>query len=426
MKILLVRPAAPNILARFRILDSEPLELEYLQTVVREKGHRAYLYDGVIETASIRGVLRREKPDVVAVTGYITQQSRMLAICRKAKALDPRITTMVGGVHAQLNPESFFRPWVDYVLRSESCEAFGELLDHIEGLGGKDIAAINGLCCKREGRWISNPLWPTDIDRLPIPDRSFFNRNRKRYRYMDLPETAIIKTSVSCPYRCNFCYCARLHGGEYQARDLGLVIDELRGLDAGNVLIADDDFLVDPARVRDFTDRVREAGIDKKFVCYGRADFIAAHPERIRELADIGFVYFIVGLEAISDETLNGYQKGTTQAMNEACLRHIKEAGAHCIGLLMMPLDAGRRDFRRLARWASERPIRYVTLSAFTPIPGTPIFKEYKDRLRTRDLRKWDFLHLVVKPGRLSTAEYLCRFWLLQWNLVRLSAKRGG
>ena len=174
-----------------------------------------------------------------------------------------------------------------------------------------------------------NPLWPTDINRLPIPDRTFFHRHKKRYRYLDLSETAIIKTSMSCPYRCNFCYCARLHGGVYQTRDLNLVMEELGGIDATSILIADDDFLVDPDRVRDFIRRVQDVGITKKFICYGRADFIAAHPELIRELAAIGFVYLIVGLEAISDETLAGYDKDTTREMNEDCLRNINEAGAH-------------------------------------------------------------------------------------------------
>jgi radical SAM superfamily enzyme YgiQ (UPF0313 family) len=427
MKILFVRPAAPNFLALFRFLDSEPVELEYLYTAAREKGHEGYIYDGVIETESFRRVLRREKPDVLAVTGYITQQDRMLDLCRKAKALCPGIATVVGGVHAQLNPENFFKPWVDFVFRSESCDAFGELLDLIEGKGTKAPGEINGLCRRAAGQagdaFECAPLRPSDINRLPIPDRTFFDRYKRRYRYLDLPETAILKTSASCPYQCNFCYCARLHGGVYQARDLDLVMEELRGLSAENVLLADDDFLVDAGRVRDFAARVREAGLVKKFVCYGRADFIAAHPDLIRELADIGFVYFIVGLEAIDDQTLDGYNKGTTQDANERCLRIIREAGARCIGLLMMPLDAKREDFRRLAAWAASRPLRYATVSAFTPIPGTPVFEEYKDRLRTQDPRKWDFLHLVVKPSRLSTLEYLCRFWLLQWKLVRLAAK---
>lgn len=423
MKILLVRPPAPNFLARFRFLDSEPLELEYLLTAAAARGHQASIYDGVIDREPLRRVLLREKPDVLAVTGYITQEPRMREICRRAKTLQPGIVTMVGGVHAQLNPEGFFAPEVDYVLRSESMDAFGELLEAIEGRDVKALGEINGLCREVDGDWTVNPLRPADFNLLPIPDRSFFYQNRRRYRYLDLPETAILKTAASCPYRCNFCYCARLHGGAYQARDLDLVLAELGGLDARNVLIADDDFLVDPVRVRAFAAGVRQAGLDKKFVCYGRADFIAAHPELIRELAGIGFVYFIVGLEAIDDAALAGYQKDTTQEVNEACLRSIKDAGASCIGLLMMPLDAKRQDFGALARWVADRPIAYATVSAFTPIPGTPVFEEYKDRLRTRDLRKWDFLHLVVKPERLSAAEYLCRFWLLQWKLIRLAGR---
>ena len=105
MKILLVRPPAPNFLARFHFLDSEPLELEYLLTAAAAGGHRASIYDGVIDKEPLRRVLRREKPDVLAVTGYITQQARMRSICGMAKALRPGIVTMAGRLRSSTAPE---------------------------------------------------------------------------------------------------------------------------------------------------------------------------------------------------------------------------------------------------------------------------------------------------------------------------------
>lgn len=49
MKILLVRPGAPNVLSFTNILDSEPLELEYLHTGLKEAGYDDMIYDYICQ-----------------------------------------------------------------------------------------------------------------------------------------------------------------------------------------------------------------------------------------------------------------------------------------------------------------------------------------------------------------------------------------
>ena len=127
MKVLLVRPQAPNILSFTKILDNEPLELEYLYTSLRARGIDAVIFDGLFER-DIEAALRRENPQVVAVTGYITQQELMKGICRISKAFDPKITTIVGGVHAQLNYAAFYDPAIDYIYRSECVWDFAKFV----------------------------------------------------------------------------------------------------------------------------------------------------------------------------------------------------------------------------------------------------------------------------------------------------------
>jgi len=202
MKVLLVRPPAPNKLSFTKILDNEPLELEYLHTVLSNGGHEDYIYDGLIETVSIDAVIRREKPDIIAITGYITQEKLMLSFCSKAKEINNRIITILGGVHAQLNFRRLYAPQVDYIMRSESMDAFGLLME-----------TIAGLCYQVPDGWVENIFEPININDLPIPDRTFFHNNKHHYRYLDLTEVATIKTALSCPFNCNFCYCTLLHDG---------------------------------------------------------------------------------------------------------------------------------------------------------------------------------------------------------------------
>lgn len=425
MKVLLVRPPAPNKLSFTKILDNEPLELEYLHTVLSNGGHTDYIYDGLIETVSVEAVIRREKPDVIAITGYITQEKLMLDFCKKAKRINSKIITIIGGVHAQLNYRRFYAPQVDYIMRSESMEAFGLLMEALVLQRKEEFGKINGLCYQGTDDWVENALKQTNINDLPLPDRTFFHKNKRHYRYLDLTEVATIKTALSCPFNCNFCYCTLLNGGHYQTRDLSLVLEELKTIEAENIQIVDDDFLVDQERVLAFVDMIKTNNIKKRFICYARADFVASNSEVIKSLVQIGFYYFLVGLEAVNDHELAGYNKSTTKSHNEDCVRVISQAGGNCIALMIAPLDADKEYFETLYLWIQKNQLKYVTVSIFTPIPGTPLYEEYKDRLITEDIEAWDFLHLVIKPEKLTTRGFYRQYLKLFLRLYRIARVSG-
>lgn len=424
MKVLLVRPPAPNKLSFTKVLDNEPLELEYLHTILKNNGHLDYIYDGLVEKDSIATTIKRENPDVIAITGYITQENLMKKYCKIAKNINPNIVTVVGGVHVQRNYERLYDSNIDFMLRSESMDAF---LDFINYLNGSDIpiSNINGLCYKADGAYVVNELKATCINSLPIPDRAHFYKYKKQFRYLDLTEVATVKTAFSCPYNCNFCYCTLLSNGRYTARDLNLVIEELKGLDCTNVQIVDDDFLVDKKRLWEFIRLVKENNIKKTYICYGRADFIVANPDIIKALKEIGFRYFLVGLEAVDDSQLTAYNKQTSVELNKKCVEVINDAGADCIALMIVGIDATKDDFDNIHKWVVTNNVKYVTVSIFTPIPGTPLYEEYKDKLITDNIEHWDFLHLVLEPVNMSKSQFYKEYFKLFMKLYKIAKDTG-
>ena len=78
MRILLVRPRRMDLATVFGAIVCEPLELETLLPVCHRFGP-AEVYDGVTETRRYSGVLRQFRPDVVGLTGYLTQEREMEA-----------------------------------------------------------------------------------------------------------------------------------------------------------------------------------------------------------------------------------------------------------------------------------------------------------------------------------------------------------
>ncbi len=423
MKILLVRPAAVNILQHLQVINSEPLELEYLYTIAKEHKWIPLIYDGFNCKKSLTRMLKEFQPDLIGITGYITQENLILKYVDLAKKINPNIKTIIGGVHAQLNYKNFYIDNTDFVFRSEDMNAFGELLENITA-SNTDFSKINGLCWRKNNKWIQNEFVPVDINTLPVPDRSFFYKNKKWFRYIDLEETATIKTALSCPYDCNFCYCTQL-AGKYSVRDIDKVMQEIESLDCENILIADDLFLFNEKRIWNFIDEIKRRKINKKFICYGRADYIASHPNQIKALVEAGFVYFLVGIESSFDNELNEYNKQITVDVNLQCIKLLDELNARCFALMIVPIDADKSYFDNLYKWIVKNKVQYVTLSIFTPVPGTKIFKDYQDKLTTKDCTYWDFLHLVLKPTRLPAIRFYYEFYKLTYKLYKYTQKTG-
>lgn len=425
MKVLLVRPEVPNLFKYANLITCEPLELEYLYTEITALGHSALIFDGVLDKKEYAKILEEFGPDLVAITGYITQENLMKAYALEAKRHNPHVLTVVGGVHVQLNPERFKVRGIDYIFRSESMKAFGALLDALAS-GNSVLEPINGLMYRDMDDWIENALNPADIDELSIPDRSYFYTHMERYNYLDLNAVATIKTSFSCPHNCNFCYCTKLGGGVYNARNLDLVIEELVGIGSENILIVDDDFLADISRTEQFVKRVEEAGLKKNYICYARADAVAESPQLIKDMAEIGFKYFIVGLEAITDMDLKSYDKMTTEDINRRCIENIHATSAEVIALMMISHKATKDDFKDLYRWAKENKLNYTTVSIFTPIPGTPLYEIHKDEITSKKIEHWDFLHLVLKPENMNKFQFYFHFIMLSYKLYRYGKKTCG
>lgn len=448
--ILLVKPeAAGSGFSLDMALKTEPLELEYIKAMLKEFDVESIIYEASFDRRSFDEVFREYTPDAVAVTGYITQENIMLSYVRRSKELCPGCITMVGGSHAQLNPERFFDPAVSYICRSDNIYAIADVL-MAEGIiplkNGScppELSSIDGLCyqeqscltengtvqndavSRNKSLWCKNPMKPFDINKLPIPDRTTFSLYQSHYRYLDVSPVALLKTSSSCPFHCAFCYGRQLNCGTYCQRDLEAVIEELETIPCDHIQIADDDFLFDVPRLKTFIRLLRERNIKKTFICYGRSDFIAAHESLIRELAEAGFRYIMVGLEAVSDSFLDSYQKHSSQALNIQTIRILHKYGINLVGLFIIDSRFKKEDFRNMRRFIHAHRITYTGVSIFTPIPGTPLFNEYRDRLTTENYEKWDFMHLVVKPECMSRFHFYFEYYLLIMDLFRIAQKAG-
>jgi radical SAM superfamily enzyme YgiQ (UPF0313 family) len=80
-------------------------------------------------------------------------------------------------------------------------------------------------------------------------------------------------------------------------------------LSAGIVLIADEDFFVNPARAKKICDTLVAEGINKRFVVQSRIE-IFDHPEVLEAATKAGVKIFLLGIESPTDRILEQLNKG--------------------------------------------------------------------------------------------------------------------
>lgn len=406
-KILLVHPEISRTKYNFAgVIDNEPLELEYIYALLLKEGFEPDIWDGQVEKVPFAGKLAEFSPGYVYICGRTRQENFMKEYAKAAKELCGS-TTFIGGLHAQKNYTRFYEDYIDYIITT--FDVF-KILQIILANGPENIP---GICYKSGMDWVYTGDCAFDINRLLPPDRTYFYAHNDRYRYLELFPCAHVRTAYSCPFKCSFCYRNRLNCGVYTCRPIEDVVDEIAGTECDNIYIIDDDFLVDAGRIRQFIELIRQKNIHKKYVCYGRADFIAANKELMQELKDIGFYYILTGLEAVDEKYLRNYNKNSNLDNNAAAVEILNNVGINIMGMFILDLDFKAGDFTKIYRWIKKHHLKHAAVSIFTPEIGSELYEEYKDRLVTDNPEAWDYLHVVAKPRNMSVKAFYFHYHIL-------------
>lgn len=242
-------------------------------------------------------------------------------VCELVNSLPGDVFTVVGGKQATDCLEEVFDacPRVDVVVRGEGEEAVADIAN---GLAFKEI---KGISYRNSSGVIHNPNRPLHkVDIYRFPDRTL---RQQKYTFniggfaMRGEEFDIILTSRGCPHNCKFCTFSLSPWGQkrhYSARSIESVMEEIRQISAGIILIADEDFFVNPARAKQICEMILSEGIKKRFLVQARIE-IFQHPEVLDVAARAGVKLFLLGIESPTDRILDQLNKGfTTETVRKA------------------------------------------------------------------------------------------------------------
>lgn len=413
MRILLIRPRPhKETIGLQKVMICEPLELEYIGAYMKSYGHEIFIIDMILEKKPISYFINKYNPEIVGITSYIAHVNIVKGYSREIKKINPNCKIIVGGVHAEVVPQDFISPNIDFIIKANGLDTFKEIVealsnnkttDSIKGVYG------NNIYCKKNTSF-----------HFPHPDRSLVDKYRKKYYYMFHNPCSLIKTSYGCPYNCSFCFCRKITDDKYFYRELDDIILELKSIKEEEIYIVDDDFIVDKERILKFCKLLKEENINKKFLIYGRADFIAENEDVIKEFKKNGLRAVIVGLESGNEEELKKYNKKSSVKTNEEAIKILRENSVEAYGTFVLGVDWDKNDFKNLYIWIKKLKLKFINLQPFTPLPGTELFLEYKDKLiiQTKEYEKWDLAHLVVKPTKISVSSYYFNMLIIYYKIT--------
>ena len=411
LKVLLVRPKYSSLVASL-----EPLGLEYVAGLCRDMKIKCeildeFQYSWFFRLHRLKKKIKKEGYNYVGFNANANTVDYILKRAKQLKKAFPDIMIQIGGPEAELNYRDFCTEDVDIVYHDN-----GLLTQKNIWEAGLDIDVLqkqNGICFKKEGKWIIKEKGdPVDCF-IVKPDRSeFYKGLKKNYIFMK-GKYALSKASFSCPFQCNFCYCTKMNSGVYTEIDMDQVIEEVESIKHDKIWFVDDTFFFHKERVREFCERIIEKGIKKEFMAYSRADFIAANPDILPLAYKAGFRDLLIGLEAVSDEQLKAFNKQTSKNENILAIRHCRENNIVCDGLFVISHTATRQDFKNLVKFIKENHLLWMVFGIFTPYKGTDAYEQYKDRLVNFRSKNRDGLHVTVPPEHMSAFMFQMRYYWL-------------
>ncbi len=162
-------------------------------------------------------------------------------------------------------------------------------------------------------------------------------------------------------------------------------------------MFCDDHSFHDPERMRVLGQMLLDAGVKKRYFAYSRTDCIVENRDIFELWAKAGLSLVMTGLEALDEQALLKTGKRTDLAQNEEAIRIMEELGISLSAGFLVDTSFQAEDFDRIERFISSHPsILLAEYTPLTPFPGTPLYRQMKDRLLTSDTQLYDLQHFIL------------------------------
>ncbi len=369
-----------------------------------------------IDDNKLREIIRQHAPDIVgttAITPSIYKAERVLEIARE---VDPRIITVLGGVHATFMYKQVLAeaPWIDAIVRGEGEEIITALVRAVAtGQWPTTRGEIKGLAYIDGDKVVATPAAPTvkNVDSI-VADWSILDWGK--YTYIPLGvRVAIPNMARGCPFTCSFCSQWKFWR-DYRFRDPIKVVDEIellkRKYDVGFFILADEEPTINRKKFVAFCEELVRRDLGILWGINTRVTDILRDEALLPLYRKAGLIHVSLGTEAAAQLKLDLFNKETTVAQNKRAIQLLREAGIvveaqFIVGMENETAETLEETYRMACDWAPD----LANWSMYTPWPFSDLFRELGDKVEVFDYEKYNFVTPIIKPLAMDRGELLDR-----------------
>ena len=317
--------------------------------------------------------------DVVGISSIIVNVKKVREMCRLVRKLSPRSVIVVGG-HVTAIPGIEVMIDADHIVRGEGIRWMREYLSEDAAAPIRHPEIVSGL--------------ETRILGIRLPERKGGT-------------AATVIPSVGCPMGCNFCTTSSFFGGKGKFVNFFETGDELfdvmnhmeTSLQVQNFFIMDENFLLHRERAMQLLQRMKEAGKSWGLAVFASANAIRKY--RLQELVELGISWLWMGLESPRSHYAKLQGADTRQLTSELREHGIRVQGSTIIGLE----HHTNENIADEIDYAVSHRTDFHQFMLYTPVPGTPLYKEMSEQgrlLKDVDLSdihgqdKFNFQHAAI------------------------------
>ncbi|MBU0519121.1 B12-binding domain-containing radical SAM protein [bacterium] len=411
-------------MARFALIQNlytENLGLMSLSAFLQRAGHEARIFIDVQGTNAFADVASYN-PQIIGFSCTTGMHHWAIDFAHRYKTRHPEIVSLFGGPHPTFYPKMIEHPDVDYLCVGEGEEAADDLGRALDGDG--DPCKIDNIWAKCDEEIIENPIRPlvTDLDSLPWPDRTYYDR-------YPLTKRETSKNFISgrgCAYKCNFCANHTLmklyHGkGKWvRFRSAENVIEEIKHVKNNYPVrfigFSDDILIVNRKWLYPFLELYRKE-IGLPFLSTVRANLV--DEQLVVALKEAGCISTVFGVESGVEAIRNGVlaKRVKDEDIYEAArLFHKHKLHFGTYNMLGLPGESLDDAFETVKMNAKIRP-DFPWCSVLQPYPGTEIRalveEEIGHTLPVDEIGGSYFTGSVIRNKEIQQMENLQKFFHL-------------
>ncbi len=297
--------------------------------------------------------------DVIGISSIIPNTSKVKKMCELIRQYQPKAVIVIGG-HIANVPDLSQQIDADHIVRGEGVRWFRRFLGEDEDRSLRHPMITSGYGGRNAG--IRLKECPGDVAATVIP-------------------------SVGCPLGCNFCSTSAMFGGKghsinfYQTGDeLFYIMDQLADkMHVRSFFIMDENFLLHRGRALRLLELMEGYGRSWSLYVFTSANMLQSYS--IEQLIRLGISWVWMGIEGRNSQYTKLSGIDTFELVEK-----LQSNGIHVLGSTIIGLENHSADnIDEVIDHAVCHNTDFHQFMLYTPIPGTPLYADLKERGLIKD-----------------------------------------